>query len=206
MGKRKVIGIGFHKTGTTTLGTCLKTLGYNHTTVSPEAFKLYLDGDIPALLRILDGKDSCEDWPWPLIYKEIYAAYPDARFVLTIRSSPEVWFNSLARHVDRGAGNHFKYRKYIYDGHENPSEAKELYVARYMQHNEAVYDFFQDNGADFLEVCWETGDGWAELCDFLGEPVPDVPFPVSNKDPGKLRAQLGRRHRQIKQLIRRLKA
>jgi hypothetical protein len=27
---------------------------------------------------------------------------------------------------------------------------------------------------------WEIGDGWGPLCEFLGKPVPEVPFPHAN--------------------------
>jgi hypothetical protein len=30
-------------------------------------------------------------------------------------------------------------------------------------------------------VCWENGDGWKELANFLEKPVPDQPFPHINK-------------------------
>jgi len=33
-----------------------------------------------------------------------------------------------------------------------------------------------------LVVCWENGDGWKELCEFLNVPIPDVPFPHLNKN------------------------
>ena len=31
--------------------------------------------------------------------------------------------------------------------------------------------------APFIELCWEKGDGWAELCGFLGVEAPDAVFP-----------------------------
>ncbi len=60
-----------------------------------------------------------------------------------------------------------------------PNDAPDLWLAEYERHNEAVREFFA--GTDrLLEVCWEEGDGWPQLCGFLGVPVPDVPFPHSN--------------------------
>ena len=29
-------------------------------------------------------------------------------------------------------------------------------------------------------LVYRTGDGWAPLCEFLGVPVPDVPYPQTN--------------------------
>ena len=40
---------------------------------------------------------------------------------------------------------------------------------------------FRARPGDLLNVCWETGSGWQELCAFLGKPVPEIPFPHENK-------------------------
>jgi hypothetical protein len=31
-----------------------------------------------------------------------------------------------------------------------------------------------------VELCWEEGDGWPQLCGFLGHAVPEAPFPRMN--------------------------
>lgn len=43
----------------------------------------------------------------------------------------------------------------------------------FRQHNARVRSLGE--GRRFLE--WEPKDGWAPLCEFLGAPVPDRPFP-----------------------------
>ncbi len=180
MTKSKVIGIGFHKTGTTTLGNCLRILGYNHISCNREAFLLYHSGEIKALLKLMEYFDSFEDWPWPLIYKEAYERFPESKFILTTRIDEEKWYQSLAKHVDRWSDTHFPYRKYVY-GYEDPRENKELHVATYLRHNREVREFFADKPGSFLEVCWEKGHGWKELSGFLGVDPGDNPFPHANK-------------------------
>lgn len=56
------------------------------------------------------------------------------------------------------------------------------HIAMYTSHNEGVVDFFQERTASdvLLEICWEQGDGWQELCQFLKLPVPACPFPHEN--------------------------
>lgn len=179
MKKNKVIGVGFHKTGTTTLGECLSLLGYNHISCSREAFILYKASELSALLRLMDFFDSFEDWPWPLIYKEAFEKYPDAKFILTTRQDEAVWFNSLSKHVLRPVAHQFNYRDHIY-GRPNPTEHKDICVSKYLQHNQDVRDFFADKPGSLIEVCWEKGDGWEELCSFLEYDIPDVPFPHKN--------------------------
>jgi len=205
MTKTKVIGVGFHKTGTTTLGHCLRLLGYQHESVRKDTFQMYLRGDTESLVRFLEKIDSCEDWPWPLVYKDLYEAYPDAKYILTVRKDPEAWFSSVDRHVKRGAGSGFKYRKHIY-GYQNPSDAKDIYVEKYLGHNKDVEEFFTERGASFTKLCWELGDGWNELCRFLDEPVPDVPFPVANKDPGMLHGKLDLGRRALRKTLQTLAA
>ena len=49
-------------------------------------------------------------------------------------------------------------------------------IAAYERHNEAVRAAVPPNR--FLE--WTVADGWAPLCNRLGLPVPDEPFPWTN--------------------------
>lgn len=180
----KIIGVGFHKTGTTTLGSCLKNLGYNHISCNREAFLIYHEKEIAALMKLMKHFDSFEDWPWPFIYREAYEKFPDSKFVLTTRSNEDTWFSSLERHVDRKAGGNFHYRDYIY-GTDHHISDREYFIDRYLKHNDEVREFFADKPGQFIELCWEKGDGWKELCQFLGVPVPDAPFPHQNADPSK---------------------
>lgn len=184
MKKNKVIGVGFHKTGTTTLGHSLQLLGYKHISYSREAFLLYHASETSAVLALMTYFDSFEDWPWPLLYQEIYERFPDSKFILTTRINEEIWFASLAGHVNRGPSEPFPYRRYIY-GYENPEDNKQAHIETYLQHNQAVREFFADKQGSFLEVCWEKGDGWQELCSFLDQEIPNLPFPHSNRTPGK---------------------
>jgi hypothetical protein len=183
--ENKVIGIGFHKTGTTTLGTCLKKLGYNHISVNRQAFYLYQSSKIDALLTLMEYYDSFDDWPWPLIYREAYKRFPNAKFILTTRLNEEVWFNSLSNHVEHRRhtrNKNFAYRKYIY-GYYLPWKNKNAHIKKYRKHNKEVREFFADKENQLLEVCWEKGDGWNKLCHFLNIEIPDIPFPHSNKKP-----------------------
>jgi hypothetical protein len=176
----KVIGIGFHKTGTKTLAECLRILGYRHQSLNRELFLELLAGNLEDVLTHMEAFDSFEDWPWPLLYREAFARFPEARFVLTRRCDAEIWFESLAAHVRRMGEGGFKFRRFIY-GYDHPWENRDHHIATYLAHNAAVRSFFADKGGRLLEVCWETGDGWRELCEFLGQPIRDLPFPHSNQ-------------------------
>lgn len=175
--RRKVFGIGLNKTGTSTLGACLTTLGYRHQSYSSSALKAFVDGRIDAVVAMTAGFDSCEDWPWPLAWRELYAQYGDgARFVLTTRSSAEIWVDSLKRHSLNTHPTRAM-RPLIY-GHYYPHGYEAEHIAAYERHNQAVRDFFAREAPHaLLELCWENGDRWDRLCAFLGHDVPDAPFP-----------------------------
>lgn len=184
LGKKKVFGIGLNKTGTSTLGACLRTLGFNHLYDVQRLSKFHFDGDHASLFNIVDQYDSFEDWPIPLIYKELNDRYgDDALFILTERITPEAWVNSLSRHAKRinfeGAR---ALRTKIY-GYEGPDGHEDEHIAFYNRHNAEVVDYFKERGEQdrLVTLCWEKGDDWDTLCGFLGVKKPWVKFPHVNK-------------------------
>lgn len=58
-----------------------------------------------------------------------------------------------------------------------PLGKKEEHIAVYHRHNRGVRQHFSGREDALLEVCWEEGDGWEELCTFLNRPKPDKPLP-----------------------------
>jgi hypothetical protein len=177
MTRRKVFGIGFNKTGTSTLGSCLRRLGYRHVSHSSAMLAAYEAGDFDRMIAETRRYDSFEDWPWPLIFRQFYAEYGDeACYVLTVRASSQVWLDSLKKHAltthpDRPM------RSAVF-GHKYPHGREQEHIRLYEEHNRTVRAYFAARPkASFIELCWERGHGWAELCGFLGHPVPDAPFP-----------------------------
>ncbi len=143
-----------------------------------EAFDAVLRRDYARLIQIMSAFDSFEDWPWPLVYREIDRAFPGSRFILTMRSSPDVWYDSLCRLAEMVGPT--EYRKIVY-GHAMPQGHKSDYIAVYERHNEEVQEYFSSRPGQLLVVSWDKGDGWDELCGFLGLQRPGVPFPHVNR-------------------------
>ena len=179
-GKAKVFGIGLNKTGTTTLGVCLERLGYDHISNRRDLLAAWRRGDAQAVYDVIDRHDSFEDWPWPLMYEALADQYPDARFILTRRKSPEVWLKSLSKHAL--SSRPITHSRKLAYGYHYPHYAEAEHLAIYRDHLDAVPRFFEARGeADrLLTLCWEDGDGWPELGRFLGVPVPDEPLPKTN--------------------------
>ncbi len=178
----KVFGIGLNKTGTSSLKRALMTLGYNHCPLRGQMTYKFFNNRFDQIFEVADDFDSFEDWPWPLMYRQVFEKYGEtARYVLTRRNSPEAWLESLKVHslITNPQNNP---RKKIF-GFDYPHGAENQHIAIYENHLVEVRKYFADQGAAHLlhEVCWEDGDGWQEICDFLEEPVPDTPFPHVNR-------------------------
>lgn len=180
MARPKVFCIGFQKTGTTSLYAALTALGYKTAAVVGRdwsAERLEAEG---AELCIATAKnfDAAQDMPWPLFFRELDAAFPGSKFILTVRDS-EAWFQSIEKHF---GANPDEMQAFVY-GKEAaaPAGNRERYLEVYARHEREVRSHFADRPHDLLIMDLEAGDGWAALCDFLGARIPDEPFPVKNR-------------------------
>lgn len=178
----KVFGIGLNKTGTTTLASCLIELGYRHMSARGDLLVGWFNGNLEPLFQVCDEYDSFEDWPYPLAYKDLFYRYGDSgRYILTIRTSPDVWLRSLKNHsLQTDPIQHCRLLSY---GFNYPHGFESQHIYFYERHISNVVDFFVKNNAEHLLkiLCWENGDDWKSLCSFLDKPYPKVGFPHLNK-------------------------
>lgn len=175
----KVVGIGLNKTATKSLAQCLEAMGYRNHSYSLDAFHDFQQADWQALFKRMDDYDSFEDWPWPLMYREIDEHYPNAKFILTVRDNPQAWYRSLCKMAVRmGPLNDFE--KHIY-GHGMPQAAPEAHIAYYEKHNAEVRAYFANRPGKLLEICFDHGVDLTELSRFLDKPVIEMPTPHANR-------------------------
>lgn len=176
MNKTKVFGIGFHKTGTTSLARALAILGYrvtgsngvNDPDISRNVYRM--------AYALAEEFDAFQDNPWPIIYREMDQRYPGSKFILTLRPT-ESWISSQVRHFGKKVT---PMREWIY-GVGCPEGNEAIYVARYERHNAEVLDYFRDRPEDLLVLKITESEGWEKLCPFLHMKIPDIPFPHENK-------------------------
>jgi hypothetical protein len=174
----KVFGIGFHKTGTTTLETACRQLGLKTAPVRTDLVKSLSRNDLMPTLKVARNYEVFQDNPWPMLYKQMLSHFPNARFILTLRDE-ERWMKSI---LNSFGGKSTPMREWIYGkGLGDPKKNPDIFLHKYRRHNEDVRDFFQDKPDKLLEVNWEQGDGWDPLCAFLDKPEPTVDFPHANK-------------------------
>ena len=186
----KIFGIGFYKTGTTTLFEALKLLGFR--TINgdkPGSYPGADDGET-LLKQIAAGDfrlptfelfDAFTDNPYFRLWREIYAQFPEARYILTVRDEGP-WIESCVRFY---ANRRIRpMRVWMFGPHADPSRdaaSRRAWLEAYREHNAAVRAHFAAAPpGQFLELDLVRRPRWDELCAFLGRPRPDVPLPHAN--------------------------
>jgi len=192
-----VIGSGFGRTGTMSIKLALEALGLGRCHHMGELYAQ--DWQVPhwhAAARgepvdwgsLLNGYGACIDWPSAHFWREIAAAFPDAKIIHTVRT-PESWWESYSETI----------MKFIDAGVTMPEG-----VVRDMSRWSVDVIGRQTFGSDFTDreagirafngrlaevreavpedrlLVFEVSQGWQPLCDFLGLPIPDAPFPRVN--------------------------
>lgn len=185
----KVIGAGFGRTGTHSMKKALEMLGLGpchhmaEVMSNPDqlaTWRAIAAGETPDWNGVFTGYRSAIDWPSAHYWRELAAAFPDAKVLLTIRS-PESWYKSFSSTILQGIGpetspesfGHRIIRNKIFDGRP---EDRDIAIAAFNRNTQEVRAAIP---ASRLLV-FEVGDGWEPLCRFLGIPAPPQPFPSSN--------------------------
>jgi Sulfotransferase domain len=205
----KVIGAGLPRTATLTQKIALEMLGFGpcYHMVNVLADLSLTDGWTNALAgqarwdKIFDGFNSAVDYPVAFFHKELLAAYPDAKVVLSVRDGREwarsmhdtIWGlqydeGSVARHllsarrcIDPSMSAYFDLMKTMLNGAGlfGPTPAQfdeDALVAGMERHNAEVRAHVP--AGQLLE--WSPADGWGPLCEFLDRPAPAAPLPRVN--------------------------
>lgn len=174
----KIFGLGFHKTGTTTLETALIALGYNAIGKQDHLLQDIKSSNWQPVDEIVMRYDGFRDMPWPLYFEMLDEHYPKSKFILTVRDSVK-WLESCKNHY-KNKGVPIFSEIYGIDNHF-PVGNEDVWLERYLLHNKNVREYFKGRPNDFLEVNWEQGDNWEKLCEFLEVPIPNREFPHANK-------------------------
>ena len=203
-GGRKVFCIGRNKTGTTSIEAALQGFGLR---MGLQARGEMLKGDwakrdFARIVALCRTADAFQDVPFSNAdtFRAVDAAYPGSRFILTVRDSPEQWFDSLVRFHTRIVGKgrlptaddlrefDYRYKGYLWDAfvHSYGSDERLLYdrdtyIANYVEHNRSVREYFRRRPADLLEINVGDADAMPRLCAFLGVPYRGQAMPHLNR-------------------------
>ncbi len=192
----EIIGVGYGRTGTLSLKHALEMLGYGqcyHFSVllkraHAKRWLKVINQEPQHWETLFDAYRSTTDWPAAAYYRELARVYPDAKFILTVRHADD-WYNSANSTI-------FKLRTIMpgwLPGFRSVAKLTDLVVwngtfhGRFRDKEYAIHCYNQH----IDQVCrsvpakqllvFDVRDGWAPLCAFLDEPVPQgVVFPSSN--------------------------
>lgn len=205
----KIIGAGFGRTGTMSLKHALEVLEYGpcyhmiELTNEPENVKFWEKAARQKQVNwdeLFEAYHSVADFPGCLFYKELMDAYPDAKVILTVRDE-EAWYESARKTIFKSyptwrqlvrisLGYLFNKRirllmrvgwiinKLIF--HRTfrfRMNNAEKAIAAYRLHNREVMEYVPEEKL----LVYDVSQGWEPLCKFLEVPVPDVPFPNTNR-------------------------
>jgi hypothetical protein len=172
----KVICLGWHKTGTSTMGLALLQLGYKVVGARLDTVDDLVAGRADRVVDLAREFDGFQDVPWAALYRELDEAFPGSKFILVERDE-ERWLHSAKTHF---ADAQIPMHEWLYgEGVLEGNEA--LYLERYRRHYAEVRDYFSDRQDDILDFSLERDDGWEKLCRFLDAPIPASAFPHENK-------------------------
>lgn len=187
----KVFCIGRNKTGTTSIAKIFNEIGLD---VAPqEHFELLIKdwykNDYSKILTSVKYKGiSFQDIPFslPNTFKILDNEFPNSKFILTIRDSPEVWYKSLTSFHAKLFGNgnipnkeDLKKAEYIYTGWmwevnrmvyntpENDIYNEQILKQHYIDYNTSVIEYFKDKPGKLIVINLKQKNVLTTICDFL---------------------------------------
>jgi hypothetical protein len=202
--RTKVFCIGQNKTGTTSLKHAFIDFGFrvNDQRIAESLIDDYLNGNFKTIISYCRYYDFFQDIPFSCLntFKELDAAYPNSKFILTIRDSDDQWYKSLTKFHAKLLGNGniptsdilknhpYRYKGWFYKAvidyygtsQEDPYDEK-LLKLMYHRHNMAALKHFENRPSDFLVLNLAEKGSYLKLCEFLQlEPLYQE-FPWKNK-------------------------
>ncbi len=197
----KIIGAGFGRTGTSSLKFALERLGFGpcyhmfEVIGRPRRVRFWrevADGKRPDWHAHFARYQSALDFPASRYYKELMAAYPEAKVILTVRD-PERWYESTFETIYYSADVTQGWRRYVLPPLTQFTDMVDaiiwtgIFGGKFEDRAHAIEAFNRHNEEVIATVppekllIYEVKQGWEPLCAFLGVPVPaGKPFPHVN--------------------------
>lgn len=209
LGKPKLFCIGRNKTGTTSLAKALRELGLivgnqwlaEHL-LAEGMLEDWARRDFRRLFGYCHTAQAFQDAPfsWPLTFQALDQKFPRSKFILTVRHTPEEWYDSLTRFHAKVFGDGsipqlqdllsaqyvrpgyaHKVNRTLYNTPEDNPYRKETLIASYQSHNDHVQEYFRHRANDLLVLNVAEPGAYDRLCQFLDKPYAGQTFPWENK-------------------------
>jgi len=149
--------------------------------------------------KVFRGYKATTDWPACYFWRELLMAYPNVKFLLTVRD-PVKWHESCMTTIGNpttfsrsiplflapffwlsGFSAKINGIKRMHETILNPTfndrwQDKQYAIEVFNGHNQAIKDTIPKNQL----LVFDVKEGWGPLCDFLNVKVPSNPYPHTN--------------------------
>jgi hypothetical protein len=204
-GKPKIFCIGRNKTGTTSVKQAFVRLGYivGNQHKAELLMSDYVRRDFGPVVKYCRSAQVFQDFPfsYPETYAYVDRAFPGSKFILTVRNSPEQWYQSLMKYHSAlfGGGNvpsddqlknaNYVYKGWMWDAMKQIHGAappslydEESLIESYLSYNREVESYFAARPGDLLVLNLSDADAYQRFCVFLGiRDTKHLSFPWENK-------------------------
>lgn len=162
---RKIFGIGLERTGTTSLCTAMRMLGFRAI-------------HFPSSLIEVEQHDFANDITVAWQFDYLDRIFPGSRFILTTRENTK-WIDSCRRWYtsDRSHVNVSNAHLRLYNSDHFDAD---LWLAGKYWHEKKAWEYFANRPGDLLTMDICGGDGWKKLLPFLKM---SLTFPRDNVNP-----------------------
>lgn len=191
--------IGFNKTATTSLEALFrnKMRCGDQRSFEDLMYHFYDKSYAPILDLIKSYSDSnvfFQDVPFsmPHFYKVLHSAFPEAKFILSVRDSVEQWYLSLKRFhnvnsIEELKNFNYTRKNYLYDWYikglgcdKNDPLNEEYLKSVYSLHIKDVSQYFSGS-KNFIEINIKEENILSKLSNFVGVNFFDCNIPHANK-------------------------
>lgn len=202
--EQKIFGIGWEKTGTTSLEAFFKELGF---TLGDQANGALLLRDwalrnFDPIVDLARSAQFFQDIPFslPFTYTVMDREFPGAKFILSIRSDTDEWYTSVTRFLTNLFGKGvlpteddlithpvpyigwaFESTRLIDKNSEVQILDKTEAIRQYENHNASVVEYFRHRPESLLVVNLADRDAAEKVMTFVGLPYDGRPMPHLNK-------------------------
>lgn len=194
----EVIGAGFGRTGTHSLGLALEKLGFGPCYTLHEVAKnpshrdiwnQAIDGQSVDWNSLFSSYKSAVEWPTVTFFDEIIQEFPNAKVILTMRD-PESWYESAANTIFEGLelsacnpdpikreSSNITRRLILEHTFGGRYRDKKYALEVYREHIDHVVSVVPKERL----LQFEVKEGWEPLCNFLQQSIPSDSFPRLNE-------------------------
>jgi len=204
MGKQKYFCIGLNKTGTTSIKKAWEELGIivGNESQAKNLFDSWVIRDFRPIIKYCKTAQAFQDSPFsfPYTYIALDYAFPNSKFVLTVRDDAEEWYNSLTRFhaklwghgsipnkndlmnaINSTKGRPWIVNQTLFNTPESEPYKKDVLISFYNRHIFEVKEYFKSRKKDLLVINLKEKDSYFKFCKFFDKAPFGEEFPWENK-------------------------